>query len=289
MLVLPLLSPSPLALSHQFEMSAPSSETGATLREQRDTTTFHTLEPTLSPSRPLARLLSGPPAPPHEHPFPGSGTPADPYLVDWAPGERANPYNWAKGYRWAITGVIGISTLCIAFASSAYSTAVGGIVAEFGANNELVVAGLSFYVIGTSPEAALTQASASARSCGRPSPSCTGATSRSTARTPSLWCLTSSARSAPTSRRCSRPASLPGRSARARSPTPAGRSATCSPREGPGEPAGPADGRHERALATSFFSLAPFLGPVIGPIVGGFVAEYRSWRWVFWVQFFFGL
>jgi MFS family permease len=41
-------------------------------------------------------------------------------------------------------------------------------------------------------------------------------------------------------------------------------------------------------LATSIFSLAPFLGPVVGPIVGGFIAENFSYHIVFWVQFAFG-
>jgi len=45
--------------------------------------------------------------------------------------------------------------------------------------------------------------------------------------------------------------------------------------------------RHERALATTLFALAPFLGPVLGPIVGGFVVEKHGFRWVFWVQFIF--
>lgn len=45
---------------------------------------------------------------------------------------------------------------------------------------------------------------------------------------------------------------------------------------------------HERALATSLFSLAPFLGPVLGPIVGGFVGEQCGFRVVLWVQFAFG-
>jgi MFS family permease len=44
---------------------------------------------------------------------------------------------------------------------------------------------------------------------------------------------------------------------------------------------------HERALATTLFALAPFLGPVLGPIVGGFVVEKHGFRWVFWVQFIF--
>jgi MFS family permease len=44
---------------------------------------------------------------------------------------------------------------------------------------------------------------------------------------------------------------------------------------------------HERALASTLFSLAPFLGPVCGPIVGGFIVEKYGFRWVFWVQFIF--
>lgn len=68
---------------------------------------------------------------------------------------------------------------------------------------------------------------------------------------------------------------------------PAGRSATCGRRKF--TPSYPSDSRHERALATSIFALAPFLGPVVGPVVGGFVAQYAGWRWVLWVQFFFGM
>lgn len=30
------------------------------------------------------------------------------------------------------------------------------------------------------------------------------------------------------------------------------------------------------------YTLGPILGPVIGPIAGGFIAEYSTWRWVFW-------
>lgn len=30
------------------------------------------------------------------------------------------------------------------------------------------------------------------------------------------------------------------------------------------------------------YTLGPMLGPVIGPIAGGFVAQYSTWRWVFW-------
>lgn len=37
-----------------------------------------------------------------------------------------------------------------------------------------------------------------------------------------------------------------------------------------------------RAVATSTFLLAPFLGPAIGPAVGGFAAQYKGWRWTQW-------
>ena len=41
-----------------------------------------------------------------------------------------------------------------------------------------------------------------------------------------------------------------------------------------------------RAVATSAFLLAPFLGPAIGPAVGGFTAQYKGWRWTQWTILF---
>lgn len=38
----------------------------------------------------------------------------------------------------------------------------------------------------------------------------------------------------------------------------------------------------QRGQAVGIYSLAPLLGPVVGPIAGGFIAEYTTWRWVFW-------
>ncbi|KAG2123908.1 MFS polyamine transporter [Suillus cothurnatus] len=39
---------------------------------------------------------------------------------------------------------------------------------------------------------------------------------------------------------------------------------------------------HERGKAVAIYSLAPLMGPVLGPITGAWVAEYSTWRWVFW-------
>ncbi|KAF2110798.1 major facilitator superfamily domain-containing protein [Lophiotrema nucula] len=37
-----------------------------------------------------------------------------------------------------------------------------------------------------------------------------------------------------------------------------------------------------RAVVTSAFLAAPFLGPSLGPIVGGLATQYRGWRWTQW-------
>ncbi|KAK3324107.1 putative MFS transporter [Cercophora scortea] len=40
--------------------------------------------------------------------------------------------------------------------------------------------------------------------------------------------------------------------------------------------------KDERGKAIGLYTLGPMLGPVIGPIAGGFIAEYTTWRWVFY-------
>lgn len=41
---------------------------------------------------------------------------------------------------------------------------------------------------------------------------------------------------------------------------------------------------HQRGKAMSLFAAAPFLGPVLGPVIGGFLTQYVSWRWTFWLS-----
>jgi hypothetical protein len=95
---------------------------------------------------------SRPPTPGHDvedSPYPGSGTPEDPYLVDWLDDEPANPYNWRPAFKWTTMAIIAISALCISFASSSYSSAIPDIMAEFeGTSQEQGIAGLSLYVLG---------------------------------------------------------------------------------------------------------------------------------------------
>jgi len=40
----------------------------------------------------------------------GSGTPEDPYVVDWDLDDPEDPYNWPNLQRWIITAQVFIST-----------------------------------------------------------------------------------------------------------------------------------------------------------------------------------
>ncbi|KAJ5632122.1 hypothetical protein N7490_008461 [Penicillium lividum] len=41
----------------------------------------------------------------------------------------------------------------------------------------------------------------------------------------------------------------------------------------------------ERSVPLALLSAGSFLGPVFAPVAGGFVLEYLSWRWNFWLVF----
>ena len=45
---------------------------------------------------------------------------------------------------------------------------------------------------------------------------------------------------------------------------------------------------HNRAVASSFFIMMPFLGPSLGPVIGGFAAQFKGWRWTQWCTMFIG-
>lgn len=66
------------------------------------------------------------------------------------PEEKANPYNWLKSYKWLFTLVAAIVTLCVAFASSCYTGATAALVAKFDVSREIIVLGVTLFVLGVS-------------------------------------------------------------------------------------------------------------------------------------------
>ena len=55
------------------------------------------------------------------HPYAGSGTQEDPFIVSYIPNDPGNPFNWSNGTRWTISAIVAVEVLATAFASSAFS------------------------------------------------------------------------------------------------------------------------------------------------------------------------
>ncbi|QRW16511.1 major facilitator superfamily transporter [Rhizoctonia solani] len=197
--------------------------------------------------------------------YTGSGTPEDPYIVDWAPGDPQNPFNWSPAKRWRITAILALTTLCIAFASSSYSGGLQFMMAELHMSQYVGILGISLYVVGFGLG-------------------------------PLVW--------GPLSEMYGRRlifmiSFLPfvllhlGGALAHNIPTLlvtrflAG-SFGSSPLTNAGGTIADMFTAKERGLASALFAMAPFAGPVLGPIVGGYVSESRAgWRWNFWIMFIF--
>ncbi|KAL7422000.1 hypothetical protein Q5752_003772 [Cryptotrichosporon argae] len=258
---------SPYSSFSSTETAAPSPLPPAPkLRDGIRIARYTSLEHPASLVAPLSRVLSTVPAPasPEPNPYKGSGTREDPYLVDWLPGELANPYNWKSSYRWFVTAIVAISTLCIAFASSSYSGAIADISGRFGVSTEVGILGLSLYVVGFGVGpllwAPLSEMTGRVFSFNVSYPlfvlfNMAGALAQNIETVLVIRFLAGTFGSAPLTNAGGQISDMWA--------------------------------VHERALATSFYALAPFLGPVLGPIVGGFTDEFAGFRWVFAVQTIF--
>lgn len=65
------------------------------------------------------------------HECSGDGTEESPYLVEWLPGDARNPLNWSMSRKVAITLVVALSSLSVAFCSSAYLSPASQLEDEF--------------------------------------------------------------------------------------------------------------------------------------------------------------
>lgn len=80
--------------------------------------------------------------------YSGAGTKEDPYVVKWLDKDAENPKDYGETYRWCITALVAVTTLCVTLASSAFSGAVESMMAEFGCSEEIIILALSMMVLG---------------------------------------------------------------------------------------------------------------------------------------------
>ncbi|KAG5927649.1 hypothetical protein E4U53_002832 [Claviceps sorghi] len=191
------------------------------------------------------------------HKYAGRGTAESPFLVEFLPGDARNPMTFPRTYKWTITLTTAVSTLAIAFTSSAYSGSILQVNQEFHAHTEVSILGVSMFVLGF-------------------------------AIGPLFW--------APFSELYGRQklffitymaltvfnaagAAAPNMTALIVLRFMAGAWGSSSLTNSGGVIADLFTAR-ERGIATSIFALAPFLGPALGPVVSGFLAGAAGWRWV---------
>ncbi|KAI5449540.1 mitochondrial import receptor subunit tom20 [Naganishia albida] len=193
------------------------------------------------------------------HPYPGSGIPEDPHLVDWLPkGDPENPLTWSEGYKWAIMAIATFATLGVALASSALSAAEHSVQDSFpGYSREIYTLVLSMFVLGFAL-GPLLWAPAGEVSGRR-----------------TLYILTFALFTLFNGVCCASQnlttlivmRLLSGISGAA-------------PLSNSGGTVADLFTADERGIGMVVFSAAPFMGPALGPICGGFLGETAGWRWV---------
>ncbi|RDW57591.1 hypothetical protein BP6252_13673 [Coleophoma cylindrospora] len=193
----------------------------------------------------------------HDHPYHGSGTAADPFVVEFLPDDHRNPMNFARPRKWLITSIGIMSVFAITLTSSAYASSATEIRAEFNCSGELFALGVSLYVLGFAVG-------------------------------PALW--------APLSELYGRKilfvvthtfvVAFVGASAGCHSMASLlvlrflSGMFGASPLTNSGGVIADLFVTRKRGLWMAIFSLAPFMGPTLGPVMGGFITITVGWRWV---------
>jgi len=70
-------------------------------------------------------------------------------IVDWdGPQDPENPQNWSSKYKWYTIMILACMTFVVSFGSSVWSTATIVTAAEFGVSQEVMILGVTLYVVG---------------------------------------------------------------------------------------------------------------------------------------------
>lgn len=92
------------------------------------------------------------------HHYRGSGTDEDPYRVEFIQNDHRDPMNFPQWKKWAITLLVAFATLAVAFVSSAYTGGVEQIITDLHTSEEVVILGVSLFVLGVGTDRDRTHA-----------------------------------------------------------------------------------------------------------------------------------
>ena len=142
----------PPIFGHSSTHQSISSDTSETTVHQRPLTLENDLAKwftnRFAPPRPSTTVNDSAIEKPDDVPK-GTGSASDPYIVNWSPGDPGNPYNWRRGFKWALTAHLAINCLAPVYTSSSYVAGVEDLIVKFpGTSAELGIAGLSLYLLG---------------------------------------------------------------------------------------------------------------------------------------------
>ncbi|TIA59462.1 MFS general substrate transporter, partial [Aureobasidium pullulans] len=190
-----------------------------------------------------------------------TGKTEDYELVTFTPGDRENPKNWSKAYKWWCTMVVAVTCFAVAFNSAVITADMIGPQETFGISEEVALLTITVFVVGfgVGPMAFAPFSETWGR---RP-------VYASTLLIALIFIIPCAvAKNIGTLIVCrlidgiafSAPMVLVG-----------GTLADLWKAE-------------ERGVPMAAFSAAPFVGPAIGPLVGGFTSDHLGWRWLYWLQ-----
>ncbi|OGM50006.1 MFS transporter [Aspergillus bombycis] len=189
--------------------------------------------------------------------YEGTGTGADPFLVQWASNDPADPHYFSRARKWVFTIILTLSTLSVALASSAYTGAVPQLVQEYGISSTTAYLGVTLFVmcfaVGPLLWASLSEI------LGRQAVF-VGTFAAFTAFNVGAAC----SHNIPTLLLCRFFAGAFGSSSLVNT----------------GGVIADLFSPEERNTPMSIFTASLFFGPTLGPIIGSFIGMTKGWRWI---------
>ncbi|KAF9894560.1 hypothetical protein FE257_006445 [Aspergillus nanangensis] len=191
------------------------------------------------------------------HPYKGSGTEDDPFVVSWIPNDPQEPLAASSVKRWSITALVSFTVFATSIVSSAYTGGLVEVSDEFHVSQELAILGISLYVVGFAFGPLLLS----------PLSEVYGRRPVFVFSCMALTAFTAGAAGAQNIETLLVMRLLAG-------------TFGCAPLAAAGGVVADIFPATSRGLASAPIAAGPFMGPTAGPVIGGFLAAAGGWRWV---------